>query len=50
MTDSEARDPAVPPPTPLWIRLRAALVLALMGAGLLYTVGIGLANAGRIGV
>lgn len=41
---------ASPSPSPVWIRALGGLALALMGAGLLYALAIGLANAGRIGV
>lgn len=48
MHDSEPRVDVSP--SPLWLRLLGGVVLALMGAGLLYAVAIGLQNAGRIGV
>jgi len=37
-------------PAPLWLRLLGAGVLAVMGAGLLYAVAIGLSRFSEIGV
>ena len=37
-------------PSPLWLRLLGGVVLALMGAGLLYAVTIGVLRFPSIGV
>jgi hypothetical protein len=38
------------PPSPLWLRMLGGAVLALMGAGLVYAVAIGVLRFSEIGV